>query len=395
MDTPTHKLRILMICKSLPDSFKGGIQTHVWALSKWLGNRGHEVTLLAGGPFRKKQYTEQLDDRKVIRIPFIPGRRLPLLRLTIEELAFSLAAYRWIKKHEDQYDIIHIQGRSGAWIPAGLNNKVVVTYHGLIEMENGGPIPFSFRHLDKWAHAKAARWLESLPTRNAKAIIFVSKSLKQKFIELHGSHLPQDRVIPNGVQVDQLPPSLQSSAHQLVFVGRLHPIKGLIPLFKALPMIDPAIKLVLVGDGPLKSQLVSLADELGIADRIEMRGSLSHQVAMQIIKESFALVLPSFYETQGIVLMEANIQGLPVIASDIDGINEVVEDGLNGLLVKPGNSAALAFAINSLYHNPAWAKELGDNGRQRVYEKYDWQQIAADTEAFYASTVLKSYLTLV
>jgi len=380
-----NKLNILLVSKSLPNSFKGGIQTHVWALSKWLQMQGHAVTILSGGEAWKSTYTEEREGRKIIRIPFFPGRRMPFLKLSIEEFAFSLAAYRWMKAHAHEYDIVHIQGRSGAWLPPSDRFKVVATYHGLIQMETQQKL--SFRNIDLWLHARLARWLEQLPLKRAHSVIYVSSEIQKRMATIYGQPAQPQQVIHNGIDRDA--PGLTPDPHSrmLVFVGRLHPVKGVSDLLKAMPMVDPSISCMLIGDGPMKDELNQLIDKLQLHNRVQLVGSLSHQEVMEYICKSYALILPSYYETQGIVLMEANIQSIPVLASNINGINEVVRDNYNGLLFEPGNSQDIAEKINYLFAHPEEARRMGTCGKQYVIDKFHWSRIAKDTISLYYHTL--------
>ncbi len=379
------KLNLLLVSKSLPNSFKGGIQTHVWALSKWLQMQGHEVTILSGGEAWKSEYTEKKEGRKIIRIPFFPGRRMPFLKLSIEEFAFSFAAYKWMKAHAHKYDIVHIQGRSGAWIPLSKQFKVVATYHGLIKMEIQQKL--SFRNIDLWLHAKLARWLEQLPFKRAHAIIYVSYEIQKRIATVYGKPLQPQQVIYNGIDRDTPEITPDPNSKTLIFVGRLHPVKGTSDLIKAIPMVDPGISCILIGDGPMKNELNQLIDKLQLRKRVQILGSLSHEKVMEHICKSYALILPSYYETQGIVLMEANIQSIPVLASNISGIKEVVRDNYNGLLFEPGNSQEIADKINYLFSHPEEARRMGSCGKQYVIDKFHWSRIAKDTISLYYHTL--------
>ena len=114
---------------------------------------------------------------------------------------------------------------------------------------------------------------------------------------------------------------------------------------------------------------------------------------MAWIAQCDALILPSFHETQGIVLLEANTCGKPVIASNINGIKEVVTHGYNGFLCNPYNPEHIAESINRLFSDPDLMKKVGENGRQRVIEKYDWAIIAQQTETLYQQVVQNFNLT--
>jgi len=97
------------------------------------------------------------------------------------------------------------------------------------------------------------------------------------------------------------------------------------------------------------------------------------------------LILPSFHESQGIVLLEAGICGRPVIGANSPGINEMVEHGYNGLLFPAGDVSSLAISVNHVFKNPLLATRLGKAGRSRALSYYDWTGIANQTQEVYRS----------
>jgi glycosyltransferase involved in cell wall biosynthesis len=154
---------------------------------------------------------------------------------------------------------------------------------------------------------------------------------------------------------------------RLVFVGRLAPVKGLRLLFEALPQVldrHPNVQLTIVGDGPDRAVLEQLARPFGSAARFE--GYKSQAEVAEILAASDAMVLPSFAEGVPVVLMEAMASSLPVLATRVAGVAELVEDGVNGYLVAPGDAEALADRIGNLASDPARRQAMGEAGRRTV-----------------------------
>jgi colanic acid/amylovoran biosynthesis glycosyltransferase len=170
----------------------------------------------------------------------------------------------------------------------------------------------------------------------------------------------------------------------LLSVGRLVELKGHPVLLAAVAELTRRgvdVRLVLVGEGPLRPRLTTLAAELGIADRVELRGAVAHDALPSCYASADAFCLASFAEGLPVVLMEAMAGGLPVVSTQVMGIPELVEDGLSGLLVAPGRADLLADALERLARDPALRRDMGQRGRARVLERHD---VAVSAEALLA-----------
>ena len=164
--------------------------------------------------------------------------------------------------------------------------------------------------------------------------------------------------------------------HGVLYVGRLHRQKGVDTLVRAVPLLPPDVPVTLAGDGPERAALEKLAARLGVADRVRVTGFLPHRQVPELLAGAAVAVLPSRYEELGTALVEAMAAGRPVVASAVGGIPELVRDGVDGLLVPPGEPVALATAVRALLADPQLAARLGSHGRDRVAE-HDWARLAA------------------
>jgi glycogen(starch) synthase len=144
----------------------------------------------------------------------------------------------------------------------------------------------------------------------------------------------------------------------------------------------PGARVVLVGDGPDRGRVERLARRLGVEDRVEVTGFVPHERVPSALGAADVLVLPSFYEELGTVLVEALHAGLPVVASRVGGIPELVEDGITGLLVAPRDPAGLAGAIDAVLGDPVLARRLAANAARRAPE-YDLERVAPQVHALY------------
>lgn len=375
-----EKIKILIVCKSLPDTFSGGIQTHVHFLSKSLAGIGHSVSILTAGPaFSKIQYSEE-EGCTIIRIPFFPGRKLPFFRLTVEEYSFNRQVKKWLNKHAEKYDIIHLQGRSGGLLSADIAKKVpiVTTYHGFIGAELHHPAS-----LDQRLHSSLAAKLESSPLTWSKAVVSISEAAADMLDTYYPGSKPPIYIVSNGIVPLPEEPTVEVNRDSFLFVGRLAPVKGIEVLLKAMTLLEEKIRLIVVGDGELRNSLQRTVSDLGISDRVEFVGNLPLHEVYGYMRRCAALVLPSFSETQGVVLMEANNCGRPVICTELPGTASIVRHGFNGLRVEVGSSPALAEALRKLYLHPALSDEMGKNGKAFVQAQFDWKVIAQKTVDIY------------
>ncbi len=167
-------------------------------------------------------------------------------------------------------------------------------------------------------------------------------------------------------------------------IGRLHPVKGHAVLIDALSHVRRErddVHAVLIGDGPLRSELEARVAAAGLASVVHFRG-VERNVA-RCLAGLDLLVLPSTEEAIGRVLAEAHAVGLPAIASRVGGTGEIVRDGVSGFLVSPGDPAALAGRILDIARDPERARAFGVAGKRWVRERFGLQAMVDDTLEIY------------
>lgn len=181
------------------------------------------------------------------------------------------------------------------------------------------------------------------------------------------------------------PPSTSAArVPQITCVARLEPQKGHETLLRALALLDDlAWELVLVGEGSLRAYLMELACVLNIRERVNYLGA--RQDITAILRDTDIFVLPSLWEGLGIVVLEAGAAAVPVIASRVGGIPEMIIDKETGLLVPPGDTEALSHALRELLQNPARAREMGDAARARVEQRFALTQTIEKYQMLYES----------
>jgi 2-deoxystreptamine N-acetyl-D-glucosaminyltransferase/2-deoxystreptamine glucosyltransferase len=167
------------------------------------------------------------------------------------------------------------------------------------------------------------------------------------------------------------------------YVGRLAEQKRPDLLVEAFGrMRHHCAQLVIVGDGPLRRVVHSAVDRSPARDRITVTGFVPHIDVPAVLASLDVLALPSVYEEMGSVLVEAMASGLPVVASRVGGIPDVVEDGETGLLVPPGDADALAAALDELVADPRRRQRFAEASRRRA-GRYSWPELAGRVARIY------------
>jgi glycosyltransferase involved in cell wall biosynthesis len=197
------------------------------------------------------------------------------------------------------------------------------------------------------------------------------------------------QLIPPGVDCELFTPAPSSTASEprVLYVGRVERTsrwKGLHTLVDSLGRLRdrvPDVRLDIVGDGDDVAALHSRAERLGVAGSIEWHGRVEHTELPRYYQRATVTVLPSLTESEsfGMTLVEAMASGCPVVGSDIGGVPLVIRDGVDGVLVPPGDAAALADGLASVLTDPARAQQLGAAGRQAALARWDWGRQQART----------------
>jgi glycosyltransferase involved in cell wall biosynthesis len=210
---------------------------------------------------------------------------------------------------------------------------------------------------------------------------------------LRAAGVPAEKIhrIPNGIAAGEVGPpkrntDVSGSPPTVLFVGNLYqqPAKGIDILLKAWKVIQagrPEAVLKVVGEGDLPAYQ-AYAEKLGIADTVRFLGKQANAAAFY--QEAQVFVLPSRREGMSNALMEAMLAGLPCVATDISGSQDLIQSGVNGLLVPPADIEALAKGIEYMLAHPAEARQMGLRARQTIIEKNDIRVVADEYIALYA-----------
>lgn len=241
----------------------------------------------------------------------------------------------------------------------------------------------TFLRLDRWTN-----WLVSTN-------ICVSEAVADFSISVARLSPKKTVVIPNGVDVarfanaqpaDLAQFGIPSGSPVLLTIGRLDRQKGLDDLLETAALVvarHPRVHFLLVGKGPERPHLEQAIREKGLAERVHLAGW--HSDIPELLAAGTALVLSSLWEGLPNVILEAMAAGLPVVATRVEGVAELVVEGRTGLIVAPHAPQELAAAIEKLLADPSFAKELGQSGQTRASAVFSWEKMAARYCAVYES----------
>jgi glycosyltransferase involved in cell wall biosynthesis len=193
------------------------------------------------------------------------------------------------------------------------------------------------------------------------------------------------RVVPNGVDPEKFKPAADKAAVRaqfglgnepcVLFVGNLIPRKGLHFLVEAAKKVvkeQPRTRFLIVGEGPLKTVIQTSIQDANLAGNFRFLGKISEALLPMLYGCADVFALPSVQEGQGIVLLEAQASGVPVVAFDVGGVVEAVHIGETSFLAKFGNTDEFADAILKLLSDGTLGEKMGANGRRFVVENYTW-----------------------
>jgi glycosyltransferase involved in cell wall biosynthesis len=389
-------MRILHVVTAFPRRRDDVITPWLVELLRRLRTRGFEVEVFTSA--YRGGGNEHFDGIPVHRFRYFPARFEDLthdeavpdrlrrglryrLAVPLYVLCGMVAIWRLCRRQA--YDVVHVHWAMPhllfGWVArAACRARLVTTFYG-VEL--------------RWTEKALGplRWLLVRAARSSGAAVAISRHTAEEVHRLTGV-VPE--VIPYGVGLQ--PRAAATSAASggpftVLFVGRLVERKGVRVLLEAMARIEEQVpvRAVIVGDGPERASLEAYAAAQGVRDRVTFRGRLPPEELDRTYAAAQALVLPAVVDRRGdteglgVVLLEAMSYGLPVVASRIGGITDIVEDGKTGLLVTPGDASELAAALRRLAQDRGLARRLGEAGRAVVEERFSWDAIVGAWDAVY------------
>jgi glycosyltransferase involved in cell wall biosynthesis len=262
-------------------------------------------------------------------------------------------------------------------------------YGALASVATGVPV-VSSRHNDDRYLLGPYRFVDRVVARRERRVIAISDAVR-RFLERAG--LPAGKLVTVHYGLDDLPtaPSERSPAEAgipdgaplALAIGRLTAQKDHATLLRAFARVredHPEARLAILGIGPLERETRALVGELGLDASVVLPGRLEIR---DWLERADVMVHTSRWEGFGIVLLEAMLAALPIVATRVSAVPEIVADGESGLLVDPGDVGGVAAALDALLRDPARARALGDEGRRIARERFSVQRMTEATVAVY------------
>lgn len=372
-------MRIAHVTATFPP-YWAGTGNVAYHNARLMHERGHEVKVFTAATPRDHEMT----------FPFAV-ERLPVV-FRIGNAPFTPGLVRRLRG----FDVIHLHypfifgTELTMWAAWRTGTPLVVSYHNQLQERHA---------IKRTLFGLYNLLVEPLLFRQSARIVAVRRG---HFLSLHPRFAADQRLaeVPNGVNTDAFAPRDRRAARAeldwpadapiALFVGALdqaHRFKNVDGLLRAFARVTvPEARLVIVGDGDLRAGLQRLAGDLGIGERVAFLGRRSPEDLPPIYGAANVSVLPSTgVESFGVVLIESMACGTPPIVADLPGVREAVMANGDGVLVAPGNEAALAMALERALGDVSATRAMGERGRAKVVRLYDWCVIGSLLENFYAT----------
>jgi glycosyltransferase involved in cell wall biosynthesis len=398
----------------------GGAEKQALAQGRSLRERGYQATIITFRRARSWPKREVMGGVPVIRVAGLlmaDRERLPRL---LQKLAYlmALAVMGWaLWRHRQCFDILHVYKLNLLALPTALvcrlTSKPMII---AVRAADSGKAAKSQNTVSLIAEPAGAtvRWqqvdgrtrvegdLDDLArlgkpvVRFARsllysihAVVVVLSSRTRDYLATHDFHLPDVQLIPNGVDITRFTPprvdaSINERAQVVVCVSKLRYQKGIDVLLQAWHLVHqhaPQARLIIVGNGPLQAQLERLAQTLDIADSVQFTG-LQSDVTAQLHRGSLA-VLSSRWEGMPNAVLEAMACGLPCVATRVSGSEDIIQHGVNGLLVEPEDFQGIAQALLTLLRDPVLAQKYGQAALETIERHYSLEQMMDKYIALY------------
>lgn len=222
--------------------------------------------------------------------------------------------------------------------------------------------------------------------KNADAVLALTEDMKQRMLEICNRDIS---VVPNGISPEKFNiksgEKKKGNSKTIIFVGRLHPVKGVSYLIEAMAIVHREMtdaKLILVGDGVERSKLEELAEKLDLNSCIQFMGQVQQEIVPTMLQQADLFALPSLSESFGIVNLEAMAASLPIVATNVGGIPDIIEEGVNGYLVNAKRPSEIADRILMLLRNDKLREEISANNREKA-NLFAWDNVAGKVENIY------------
>ena len=383
-----------MLTWEYPPRIVGGIARVVNDLSKRLIKDGHEVTVVT---YREGDapYYELDKGVKVYRVDNFMINANNFIDW-IMQLNFNMVAKASeIMQKEGAFDVIHAHDWLVAYAAKTLKNSydipLISTIHATEAGRNSGIRDEQQKYIND---------TEWMLTYESTEVIVNSNYMKNELQRLFGLPFEKINVVPNGVNTlnysgierdyDFRRRYAMDNEKIILFMGRLVYEKGIQHLITAMPKILNGYhdaKLVVAGKGGMIDELRAQANALGLGEKVYFAGYVNGKDVGKLYKVADVAVFPSTYEPFGIVALEAMLAEVPVVVSDIGGLNEIVQHRENGMKCYAGNANSIADSILELLYDPQLSANVVKKAKAKVRNEYSWNKIAQNTHFIYMKAI--------
>ncbi|MBA7507586.1 N-acetyl-alpha-D-glucosaminyl L-malate synthase [subsurface metagenome] len=364
-------MKIAILVPLFPPKWLGGTEIATYNIAKNLVTRGHEVRVITS--LDESLSKETIEDGFHIH------------RISQQKLRFIGVISLWVKifwlLKKINPDIVHAQS-IGMGMPAFLAKKLLRKPYVVWGRGSEVYLP--------WLYKKP---VSKLVLKSATAVIALTEDMKGEIQKICNREVS---VIPNGIDLDRfqdLNPrtireglKVNSDERLILFVGGLKPTKGLEYLIQAMSSISQSemkMKLLLVGQGEERDRLEQLAKNLGLSSYVKFVGEVPYKEVPEYMAASDVFVLPSLSEGFPNVILEAMASGMPIVATRVGGLAEIIKDGDNGFLVEPGNPQQLAEKVLLILKDKELRERISRNNKEAAKE-YSWEGIVDRLEKVYS-----------
>ena len=338
----------------------GSVHTGRW--STGLAARGHQLRIFSN--------SELLTHPDGIDTVFLPGRSAAAYVRNIPRIKRLLKDFR--------PDIVHAHYATGygLWGAMQKSAPLIVSVWGT-DIDDALQKKFTVAPITRRA------------LRAARFVTATSRYLLDKTLAFEPSIYAKCEYIPFGVSISELPthkPSDDDGIIRIIFAKvylNNYAPDMVIRAFAEAWRSTPSMSLTMVGGGPAQGALRKLVGELKMENHITVGGFVSLEEANRLIREADFMVMPSYRESFGVAAVEAASCGLPVIATNVGGIPEIVEDGVNGILIVPGDKDALVNAMVRLASDVGLIRRMGMAGREMAVKRFDFNACLDKMEKLY------------
>jgi len=392
-------MKILMLTQFFSPS-RGGGEVMFYQLANQLGKRGHKVFIIKHkilGSDKSEDYLNLSSNVIIYEVNPTVIHKGGLPAGIFQNVLYVLNSIKTGLKiiKSNRVDVIHCNTYSpvfAGWLLSKLTGvPLLVTVHDVALLHGYNFWEKWMRQFGRlsWIKALIGYLSELLTIKLSRNIHTVSKTSKNDILSFNSKS--NIVIISNSLDFEHYKFDGNITYEDFIlFIGRLVYYKHLEVVIEALKLLKNRcdVRLVVLGDGPMRSEWKGLVDRLNLKDRVEFKGYVSHKEKLHYLSKCRALLLPSIFEGFGIVVLEAWAFRKPVIVVDVEPLNKIVEHGSDGFVVEKNLPATWARYIYLLMSSEELSKQLGDKGYRKLIERYSMDKYVNEMEKLYTEIMV-------